>query len=83
MEMKKYSFMSKYSNCTKEEAVKFIQTTDKPFKYTYGLGYRNPTTHKEPITRQQALEYMKDSTVDMTEHEDYIHINRYSSNDLW
>ena len=81
--MKKYSFMSKYSNCTKEDAIEFIRTTNKPFKYTYGLGYRKPSTHNEPITREQALKYMEDSLVDMDEHEEYVHINRYSNNDLW
>lgn len=81
--MLKYSFMSKYSNCSKQEAIDLVKITNKPFKYTYGLSYRNPTTHNVPITREKALEYMEDITVNMTEYEEYVHINRYSSNDLW
>lgn len=81
--MLKYSFMRRYSNCTKEEAKELIRTTDKGFIYTYGLGYRNPTTHRVPITREKALEYADDGIVDITEEENFIHINRYSSNDLF
>ena len=81
--MLKYCFMSKYSNCEKKDAIELIKTTEKPFKYTYGLSYRNPTTHNVPISREKALEYAKDSIVDITEHEDYVHINRYGEMDLW
>ena len=75
--------MSKYSNCTKDEAIELIRTTDKELRYTYGLLYRNPTTKKVLVSREKALEYASDSIVDITEYADYVHINRFSSNDLF
>ena len=82
--MMKYRFFNKnVCTCTKQEAIEFIRTTEKPFKYTYGLRYRKPSTMDEPITREQALKHMEDTLVDMDEHETYVHINRYSNNDLW
>ena len=81
--MKSYSFMGSSSNCSKEEAIELIRTTDKGFLYTYGLGYRNPTTHRVPITREKAIEYAQFSLVDIKEEENFIHINRFSGNDLW
>lgn len=81
--MLKYSFMSKYSNCSKEDIIKLIEETDKGFVYTYGFEYRNPTTHRVPITKEKALEYVKDTVVNITEEDNQIHINRYSDNDLW
>ena len=81
--MLKYCFMSKYSNCDKEEAIELIKNTNKKFVYTYGLTYRNPTTYRVPITRDKALDYAKSSIVDITEEDNVIHINRYSGNDLF
>lgn len=66
------------------KAKKFIQTTDKPLKYTYGLGYRNPTTHRKPISKAEALEIIeKESLLDIDENTDFVHLNAYSSNDMW
>lgn len=81
--MMKYSFVSKYSNCTKEQAIEFVKTTEKPFKYTYGLGYRKPSIHNMPISREDALSHMGKCMVDMEEYENYVHINRYSEMDMW
>lgn len=75
--------MSKYSNCTKEEAINLIETTDKEFRYTYGLEYRKPTTHRVLISREKALEYAKESMTDITEEENCIHINRFGEMDMW
>lgn len=70
---------------TPAEAIEFINSTTKPIKYTYGLGYRHPTTYKVPITKEKAIEYInKDySMLDVEEYEDYVHLNGYSDNDLW
>lgn len=66
------------------KAKEFIAETKKPLKYTYGLGYRNPTTNHEPITKEQAIEIIKkESLLDITEHNDYVHLNAFSSNDMW
>ena len=39
----------------RDEAKEVIINTDKDLKYTYGLGYRNPTTHKKPIDKAEAF----------------------------
>lgn len=68
----------------KEKALELIQDTNKVIKYTYGLGYRNPTTYKEPITKLQAIKMINRSgMIDITEYDDWIHINEFSDNDMW
>lgn len=70
--------------CTKEEALNLLETTDKPIKFTYGLAYRNPTTYKVPMTREDAIKTLSSNgLVDMQEFEDYVHVNKYSENDMW
>lgn len=64
--------------------IEFIKTTTKPIKYTYGLGYRNPTTNHKPITVERAIEIVKtQGFLDATENEEYLHLNAYSDNDMW
>lgn len=77
-----YSFTGRRENTPKEIVEYVLKTTKKPFKYTYGFKYRNPTTYMVPITRESALEKLKD-WCDVTEFNDYIDINTYSSNDMW
>ncbi len=80
--MLKMSFYNGTLNRT--ELINFIETTTKTIKYTYGLGYRNPTTYKVPITKERAIEIVKtESLLDATENNDYLHLNAYSSNDMW
>ena len=68
----------------KEKALELIQDTNKVIKYTYGLGYRNPTTYKEPITKLQAIKMInRNGMIDITEYDDWIHINEFSDNDMW
>lgn len=68
----------------REKALELIQDTDKVIKYTYGLGYRNPTTYKEPITKLQAIKMInRNGMIDITEYDDWIHINEFSDNDMW
>lgn len=81
--MLKYSFMGRYSECSKEEAIELLKETDKQILYTHGLGYREPTINKVPVSKEKALEYADESLVDITEYEDYIHVNTYSGNDLF
>ena len=82
--MFKYSFMSRHSTNTREEIKDFLNSTSKPILYTYGLAYRRPTTYKVPITVEKAFEIMaENSTFDLDEYEDYVHLNAYSGNDLW
>lgn len=66
------------------KAKKVIARTSKPLKYTSGLGYRNPTINKKPISKDEALEIINNQGfLDITEYEDFIHLNSYSSNDMF
>ena len=67
---------------TYDEAKDFLRTTNKTIKYTYGLGYRNPTIHKVPISNKEAVEKFN-GMCDITEYEEYVHLNEFSSNDMW
>ena len=66
------------------KAKEVIANSNKELKYTYGFGYRNPTTHKKPIDKLEAYRIIdKEGFLDITEYEDYIHLNAYSDNDMW
>ena len=66
------------------QAKETISKSDKECKYTYGLGYRGPTTNHKPISKEEAMNIIDtQSLLDITEHEDYFHLNAYSSNDMW
>ena len=68
----------------REKAKEVITSTSKELKYTYGLGYRGPTTHKKPIDKNEAIHIIDtESLLDITEYEDWIHLNAYSANDMW
>ena len=77
--------MSFYNGTLNRETLKeFIKKTDKPIRYTYGLGYRNPTTHKVLIDKDRALDIVAtQSLLDADEYEEYLHLNAYSDNDMW
>lgn len=68
----------------RKKAKEFIAATSKPIKYTYGLGYRNPTTNHKPITKEHAIEIINtEKFLDINEHKDYVHLNEFSANDMW
>ena len=68
----------------KNKALELIQDTEKVIKDTYGLGYKNPTTYKKPITKLQAIKTINcNGMIDITEYDDWIHINEFSDNDMW
>ena len=81
--MLKMSFFDGTLN--REKAKEYILNSGKPCRYTYRLGYRsNSTTNKIFITKEEALEIIaKESFLDVREHDTYIHLNAYSSNDMW
>ena len=80
--MLKMSFFDGTLN--REKAKEYILNSEKPCRYTYGLGYRNPTTNNIFITKEEALEIIaKESLLEVREHDTYIHLNAYSSNDMW
>lgn len=68
----------------KEELIKFVNSTEKEVRYTYGLGFRNPTTNRELVTKDRALEIIESqSLLDATEEKDYLHLNAFSVNDMF
>lgn len=77
-----YSFCSK-SDVSLEFMKVLIKKTTKPIVYTYGLGYRNPTTYRVPITKEKAFEYLDRCMIDITAETTCIHINEFSGNDMW
>ena len=80
--MLKMSFY--HGTLNRKELKEFIENTDKPIKYTYGLGYRNPTTNKKPLSKDEALKIVDtQSLLDADELTDYLHLNAYSDNDMW
>ena len=68
----------------REKLITEIKNTKKPIKYTYGFAYRDPTTRNKPVSVEEAIEIVrKQSLLDADERDDYIHLNAYSSNDMW
>lgn len=67
-----------------EKAKEVIQATNKPIVYTYGFEFKNPTTHRVSITKEEAIEKIENEYyLDITEEDDCIHFNAFSSNDMW
>ena len=64
--------MSFYRGTLNKEKLKsFIENTDKPIRFTYGLSMRNPTTNKVLVSKKEALEIVdKESLLDADEYED-------------
>jgi hypothetical protein len=75
-----------FYNGTLDKAVarEVITNTDKELKYTYGLSFRRPSTHKKPISKEEALRIIDtQGMLDIDEYEDWIHLNAFSDNDMW
>lgn len=69
---------------SKDDAMSFIKKTKKPFRYTYGLSYRNPSINKASISRKDAVDiFSRNSLTDITELDDYVFVHSYSTNDMW
>jgi hypothetical protein len=80
--MLKMSFYD--GSLNREKLKKFIQETEKPIRYTYGLKFRNPTTRDVPVSKEEALKIVdRESLLDATEYRDYLDLNAYSGNDMW
>ena len=67
----------------KKKAEEFIKNTDKPIVYTYGFEYRNPTTHRKPISKEKAIQILNEEWCDLTEEENDVHLNAFSANDMF
>lgn len=77
--------MSFYNGTLNRETLRaVIETTNKEIVYTYGLGYRHPTTYRKPIGKYEAIRIInEESLLDATEEETCIHLNAYHINDMW
>ena len=65
---------------------KLVELVDQAedIRYTYGLGYKSPTTNRKPITREEALKIISEEhLLDADNVNGYLHLNAYSSNDLF
>lgn len=70
----------------KEEVIQMIKNrADLKFEYTHGIGYKCPTIHHKPISKDKALELVtNESILDVTLIDDVLlAINTYSDSDLW
>lgn len=73
-----------YGTLNKEILKAFIEKTDKPIRYTYGLKYRNPTTLNVPVSKERALQIVDSQPLlDAKELDDCLDLNAYSDNDMW
>lgn len=64
-------------------AEKTVTSTNKRLMYRYGFAYRG--AEKRPIDKDKAIAIIKNNGnyLDVTEDEDEILLNTYSSNDMW
>ena len=68
----------------KIKAKAIILKSTRPITYTYGFAYRNPTTYHVPKTIEEALEIISNEYyLDITFGKNEIHLNAFSSNDMW
>lgn len=71
------------SSLNVDMAVDAIRNSNKPCVFTYGLAFRNPTTYRVPISKEEAIKIIKSrDTVDVEEEADVFHINKLSGYDL-
>lgn len=65
------------------KAREVVETSEKPLMFRYGFAYRG--AEKRPITREKALSIIDDSGnyLDITETDNEILLNTFSSNDMW
>ena len=80
---KLYAVMGKSKFNRKEDLTKYLTTSQKKMLYTFGLSYKKPTIHKVEITLEQAIDNINKYYCDVTEFDDYIHVNCFSANDLY
>ena len=67
----------------KDGLFEFLRNTAKPIKHTHGLSYRCPVIFQKPVSAEEAIQSLNKYTGEVEEHETFIHVNTYSSNDLW
>ena len=65
------------------EAADVVRASDKTLYHRYGFAYRG--AEKRPISKENALKIIEDTGnyLDVTETDNEILLNTYSSNDMW
>lgn len=64
------------------KASEVVEASEKPLMFRYGFAFRG--AEKRPITREKALNIIEDSGnyLDITETDNEILLNTFSSNDM-
>lgn len=64
------------------KAMEVVEASEKPLMFRYGFAFRG--AEKRPITREKALNIIEDSGnyLDITETDNEILLNTFSSNDM-
>ena len=77
--------MSFYDGTMDRQALKaFVAETGKPICFTYGYEWKNPTTHRVPKSKAEAIRIIdRDSMLNATEEKNCLHLNEFSANDMW
>ena len=67
----------------RSEAAGVVRASNKPLYHRYGFAYRG--AEKRPISKENALKIIEDTGnyLDVTETDNEILLNTYSSNDMW
>ena len=67
----------------RSKAREVVEASEKPLMFRYGFAFRG--AEKRPITKEKALSLIDDSGnyLDITETENEIILNTFSSNDMW
>lgn len=69
---------------TKEEVIEYINSSKKDIKHTHGFTFKNPITYKKPIEKELAINFVEYSDlIDIEETDNFIHLNTFSSSDMW
>ncbi len=65
------------------EAADVVRASSKTLYHRYGFAYRGAEKH--PISKENALKIIEDTGnyLDVTETDNEILLNTYSSNDMW
>lgn len=65
------------------EAADVVRASNKTLYHRYGFAYRD--AEKRPISKENALKIIEDTGnyLDVTETDNEILLNTYSSNDMW
>lgn len=65
------------------EAADVVRASNKTLYHRYGFAYRG--AEKRPISKENALKIIEDieNYLDVTETDNEILLNTYSSNDMW